>query len=116
MALQPSTKQEYSRPTTEQFRYWSPRSQAYASGDQLLYYLKEGWTLDTIVEVETHWFGEARHILIYHFRLRKEDREMPMRVLGNPFAHEMVNDEQLGLEQVPHRQQVRSVSLDAVTH
>jgi hypothetical protein len=115
MALQPAIRLEFSRSSVELFRYWSPRSQAYASGDQLLYYLKEGWTPDTIVEVETHWFGEARHILIYHFRLRKEGRELPMRVLGNPFAHGLVNDEHMALEQVPHRRQYRNVSLDAVT-
>ena len=80
------------RADAELFRYWSPRSQAYASGDQLLYFLSEGWTPDTIVEVETHWFGEARHILIYHFRLRKDNNELPMRVLGNPFAYGLVND------------------------
>ena len=114
MALQPAMRFEYSRSRTELYRYWSPRSQAYASGDQLLYYLREGWTPDTVVEVETHWFGDARHILIYHFRLRKDGNELPMRVLGNPFAFGIVNDEHLALEQVPHRRQVRSVSLDAI--
>ena len=115
MALQPATRREFTYADAELCRYWSPRSQAYASGDQLLYYLSEGWIPDTIVEVETHWFGDARHILIYHFRLRKEDSEQPMRVLGNPFAYGIVNDGHLELEQVPHRRQLRNVSLDAVT-
>jgi hypothetical protein len=113
MALQPASRLEYSR-SKGMYRYWSPRSQAYASVDQLLYYLRDGWTPDPTVEVETHWFGEARHILIYHFRLYKEGRELPMRVLGNPFAFGMVNDERSELEQIPHRRQQRSVNLDAV--
>ncbi len=87
----------------QQWRYWSPHSQQYAAGDQLLWYLGQGWLLDSRVEVQTHWFGEGRYILVYRFTLRKADRQMTLAVVGNPFTRELVNDERLNLEVVPVR-------------
>jgi hypothetical protein len=104
----------FNRTDLELFRYWSPRAQMYASGDQLMHYLDEDWEPDRVVEVETHWFGEARHIQVYHFVLRRGSNELTMRVIGNPFSHRLVNDARLNFQQVPHRRTVRKVTFDVM--
>lgn len=91
---------EHTLTDTKQGRYWSPASQAHATGDQLMRYLHDGWTLDKEVGVETVWFGEARHIVIYHFRLRQGTAQCVMPVLSNPFTNGLVNDSALGLQRV----------------
>lgn len=94
---------EYYGGDYQQWRYWSPQSQQYAAGDQLMWYLSQGWLPDSRVEVETHWFGEGRYILVYRFTLRKGGRQMPIAVAGNPLVREMVTDERLNMEVVPVR-------------
>ena len=80
-----------------QYRYWSPASQSHAAGDQLLRYLKAGWTPDSTVRIETRWFGEARHTLIYHLILRRGGQQLEMPVLASPLIRRMMRDRRLGL-------------------
>lgn len=89
--------EQFSTSNNRAYRYWSPASQAYASGDQLLRFLREGWALEDRVEVETHWFGEARHIQLYHVTLYKADERLPMCVMGNPFTDRVMKNPDLDL-------------------
>jgi hypothetical protein len=91
---------DYTSSDPKQYRYWSPTAQKYASGDQLARCLQEGYCLDTVVETDTHWFGEARYITVYTVKLHRDDEHITMRVLGNPFAKGLFNDERLGLQQI----------------
>ncbi|MBN1963733.1 MAG: hypothetical protein JW910_03735 [Anaerolineae bacterium] len=100
---------------SERNRYWSPASQAHATGDQLLRYLEEDWLLEPEVGVELVWFGEARHIVLFHFRLRKGSSRMDMPVLGNPFVNGLVSDAELGLKRVPYRRDGETLRFTVVT-
>ncbi len=97
-----------------QHRYWSSLSQPYAAGDQLMRYLEEGWELERRVEVETHWFGETRHIVIYHFTLSQRNRRVLMRVLGTPMVRSLVERHAGELDLVPVREPSRQIPLAAV--
>lgn len=94
---------------TRQNRYWSAQSQPYAAGDQMLRYLLEGWEIDPRVEVESHWFGDARHIVIYHVVLKAGDKRLPMRVLGTPYVQNMLSDKNANFDLVPVRATRRRV-------
>ena len=95
-------------------RYWSPVAQAHAAGDQLVRYLEEGWLIDDRVEVETRWYGEGRHALIYHLTLRRDNRRLLMALLANPFAQELFHHEGLAFTLVPVRTPRRRVKVSAV--
>ncbi len=100
---------------TRHHRYWSAQSQAYAAADQLLRYLLEGWQVDRRVEVESHWFGDARHIVIYHVVLSHSDRRLPMRVLGTPFVQDMLDHDSADFELVQVRSTRQRIRLDPVS-
>ena len=102
-----------SRPTSVRYRYWSHQSQPFAVGDQLLRYLEAGWDVEDRVEVETHWFGEARHIIIFHFTLVKGQNRLVMPVLGGPFARELVRSSD-DFELVPVRERRHLVRFSKV--
>jgi hypothetical protein len=71
-------------------RYWSATAQSFATGDQLLYYLKENWELETRVEMERYFHGPGRYVVLYHVVLQKESRRVMMPVIGGPFMRELL--------------------------
>lgn len=71
-------------------RHWSPRSEAYAGGDSLLTAIQRGWQISNAVVRERYWHAGSRCVSIYHFRLRKGDREITMPVLENPYVTRML--------------------------
>ncbi len=84
----------------KQCRHWAAASQPYATGDQLLHYLYAGWEMDEVVRCETHWLGAGRHIIIYHFTLNHEDRQVTMPVIGTPYIDQFVRGPVTDLELV----------------
>lgn len=83
-------------------RYWSPASEQFAGGDQLMRLLSEGWQPEKYVETEKHWYGEARHIVLYHMVLHRGGEQVVMTAIGGPFVNQMIQDERLGLELVKY--------------
>lgn len=81
-------------------RYWSPETQLYAGGDHLLRYLEHGWQIEHGVETETHWFGEARYVVVYRFPLVRGGQRLVMPVVGNPFVRQLVREPERTLAQV----------------
>lgn len=78
-----STHEKY----TDTYQHWSPQSENFAGGDQLISALREGWTLDEqIVFAEQDWKSNNRYVTIYHFSLTRQGELMIMPVLGNPFV------------------------------
>ena len=55
-------------------RHWSPRSEKYAGGDNLLTAIMRGWEIGNLVTLEQHWNKSGRCVSIYTFLLRKGDR------------------------------------------
>jgi hypothetical protein len=71
-------------------RHWSPRSEKFAGGDNLLTALMRGWEISDKVEKESYWHAGVRQITVYHFRLRRNDQEIAMPVLANPYVNRML--------------------------
>lgn len=71
-------------------RHWSPRSEAFAGGDSLLTAISRGWEIHSEVTRERFWHAGVRCVSIYHFRLRKGEREIVMPVLENPYITRML--------------------------
>jgi hypothetical protein len=67
-------------------RHWSPRSEQYAGGDCLLTAVLRGWEVSNRVEHEQIMQGAARSVNVYHFHMRKGDREIRMPVIENPYV------------------------------
>lgn len=67
-------------------RHWSPRSEQFAGGDALLTAIERGWEFKETVMREVYWHGGSRGVAIYHFTLRKGDREIEMPVIENPYV------------------------------
>jgi len=67
-------------------RHWSPRSEEFAGADCLVTAMMRGWELSDRVVHETHLHGGARYVNIYHFQMRKGEREITMPVLENPYV------------------------------
>jgi hypothetical protein len=71
-------------------RHWSPISEKYAGGDALITLLNEGWLLNEIVFYEEFWHAGSRLVVIYHVTLVRDDEEMQVPVLSNPYVHRMM--------------------------
>jgi hypothetical protein len=105
---------DYTSSDPRQYRLWSAVAQPYASGDQLARYFQEGWHIKDEIAVETHWFGEARFITLYHVELYRDGEQVLMRVMGSPFTRQLVNDERLGLTLVPYSKPAPSVKFEVI--
>lgn len=73
-------------------RHWCPLSESYAGIDVLLNYLDSGWKIEGDIGFAEHWFGGARHILVYHFVLTKKDDHSTMSVLSHPVLDRFLHD------------------------
>ena len=67
-------------------RHWSQRSESFAGADSLVTAMMRGWDISHEVHKEEYWLDGARCVNLYHFRLRKNDREIVMPVLENPYV------------------------------
>jgi len=67
-------------------RHWSPRSEKFAGADCLVTAMMRGWDISDRVVREEVLQGPARAVNVYHFRMRKDEREITMPVLENPYV------------------------------
>lgn len=72
--------------------HWCSLSESYAGVDILLCYIDAGWKIEGDIGFDEHWFGGARHILVYHFSLIKKDDHITMAVLSNPVLDRFLKD------------------------
>lgn len=73
-------------------RHWCPLSESYAGVDILLNYIDSGWEIEGDIGFDEHWFGGARHILIYQFSLIKQNDHLTMLVPCNPVLDRFLTD------------------------
>lgn len=73
-------------------RHWCPLSESYAGVDVLLSFIDAGWKIEGDIGFDEHWFGGARHILVYHFSLIKQDNCNKLQVLSNPVLDRFLED------------------------
>ena len=71
-------------------RHWSPRSEAYAGGDNLLTAMNRGWEVGNVVTCQKYYHAGVRCVSIYEFTLRKNGTEIKMPVLENPYITRML--------------------------
>ena len=71
-------------------RHWSPRSEAFAGGDNLMTAVSRGWEVGNQVTCQKFWHAGVRCVSVYHFTLRKGDTEISMPVIENPYITRML--------------------------
>jgi hypothetical protein len=71
-------------------RHWSAESQAYASGDVLIAYLRNGWSLDPSVKIEKFSSAGLRSADVFHFRLTDGQQVIDMPVIASPRVYRFV--------------------------
>lgn len=73
-------------------QHWSPSSEHYAGGDQLVTLMFDGWELDDTVYLEEKWIGGLRHVKVYHMTLRRGGDVLEIPVLYNPYVVRLVTN------------------------
>ena len=71
-------------------RHWSPESQRYAGGDNLMVALDQGWKIGGPIPCDVFWFRAMCRTRLYKVTLRRDDEVMYMTVLSNPYVDSMV--------------------------
>jgi len=77
------------------YRHWHPQSEKYTGGDSLATALFLGWTMAEIVQLEEHWYAGTRRVAVYYFDLAREEANMRMPVIGNPYVDQLIAQNQL---------------------
>ncbi len=78
-------------------RHWAPSSQRYAPGDVLLAYLRNGWSLDPVVTVQTVYYSGYRCVEVFHFMLTDGQEVLEMPVVANPRIYQLIEEHRLSL-------------------
>lgn len=84
---------EYINVTTQ---HWDPQSSTFAGGDQLVTAIQRGWQVEKCIE-ETHWFTGMRSVRVYHFTLIRDDEQIEMPVIANPYVERFVQQEEFDI-------------------
>ncbi len=71
-------------------RHWSPRSEQFAGGDNLITAIMRGWEVSETVYKEDLWHAGVRQAALYHFHLTRDEREITMPVVENPYVTRML--------------------------
>ena len=72
------------------FRHWSPESESYPPAQVLLQFIRLGWTLDSLVAVESFYYAGYRSSDVYHFTLLRGTDTIEIPVLANPAVFRVV--------------------------
>ena len=71
---------------TADYQHWCPQSEDYAGGDHLLSAFRAGWALpETTVRCVQYWKSGSRPVAIYYFELLRDNENMIMPVISNPY-------------------------------
>lgn len=71
-------------------RHWSPESERFAGGDNLIVALDQGWKIGGPVPCDVFWFRSLSRTRLYKVTLRRDDDVMYMSVISNPFVDRLV--------------------------
>jgi hypothetical protein len=80
------------------YRHWSPESETYAPGEVLLRYLRDSWTPDNIVNVETFPCSGCRQVEVYFFLLVRGDKRISMPLIANPVVLRLIHEYELTVQ------------------
>lgn len=75
-------------------QYWSPQSAQFAGGDHLLTALTNGWDIVSYEEKQ-HWYAGSRCVTVYHFTLARNNEQMLMPVINNPYIERFLQQSEL---------------------
>ena len=82
---------------TPYMRHYHAPSEPFASGDTLQTMLYRGWKPAVEVIRKVYWLSAMRSVSVYVFLMRRDEREMKLPVLVNPFVARLVRDRRLWL-------------------
>ena len=71
-------------------RHWHAASEVYTGADSLVTALQDGWQLRGVF-VEKQHKPSHRCVAIYHFDLMRDDTQVTMRVIANPWVDRFVD-------------------------
>lgn len=81
-------------------QHWSAISEVYAGGDSLITAFHNGWEIVGEITREEKWFAGMRSAVLYHIPLRRNEIEVVMPVLNNPYVNRIMRDS--GVDVIPH--------------
>ncbi|MAS35168.1 MAG: hypothetical protein CL610_14245 [Anaerolineaceae bacterium] len=76
--------------STDMTRHWCPKSQYYATGDALLTYINNGWSIQQEACFEEFWHGGSRRVVVYYVNLVRDDQHITMPVIDNPVVGQLI--------------------------
>jgi hypothetical protein len=82
-------------------QHWSEESEQFAGADALITALADGWEFGRDVEFEEYHFSGNRSIRVYNILLKRDNEEVVMPVIHNPYVTRMLSREQLNVQQKP---------------
>ncbi len=71
-------------------RHYCPYSESYTGADSLLTAQRNGWRLVGLAYREDILLRGSRHTALYYFKLQRDNEQMVMPILSNPFVMRMV--------------------------
>lgn len=89
-------------------RHWSPNSESFTPADALLGAFEQGWAVHGHVFQQEHWHTAGRRVLVYHFKLERNDEIMPMVVIENPFIVRLLATLKVRVVRINERKQKTS--------
>lgn len=99
--------QRYVEFDDEDRRHWS-ESEKFSPADALLSALEQGWQIYGIVFRQEFWHTQGRRVPVYHFKLERDDKVVPMVVIENPFINRLLQDRSCRVVRINERKQQSS--------
>ncbi|MEZ4669328.1 MAG: hypothetical protein R3E39_15595 [Anaerolineae bacterium] len=75
---------------------------SFAGGDSLATALITGWKISDTVAMDIFWCAGSRQVLVYYFRLSRDDETMLMPVLGNPYVDRLLVERRIAVVTPEH--------------
>lgn len=97
------TSSNYHADYVDVAQHWSAISEPYAGGDSLVTALHNGWEIVGEIVREEKWFAGMRNVVLYHVPLTRDDSQMVMPVLNNPYVNRIMRDS--GVDVIPINKQ-----------
>ena len=82
-------------------QHWTPNSERFAGGDNLMTAIYRGWQIEKCVAVH-HTYNGMREVKVFEFTLSKNGETMTMPVIHNPYIERFLNANNVEVIDVGH--------------
>ena len=91
----------------EMQRHWHPGSEKYTGADALVTAFVNGWRPETTVYYEEFWHAGSRLVTVYYVELARDDEQVTMPIITNPYMHRILRNMTAELHPVEDREMIR---------